>query len=110
LCMGTKMSAKSKNVNNAYFILTYLLSFLSGIAVLVLYGDTNSRLKLHALQAILLGIISVVVAAIFNLLLPPLGSISGLLIWVYGMYIGLEAYSGNDIDIPIVSEFAHSLA
>ncbi len=95
---------------NAYYILIYLFSALSGLAALVLLDNIDSRMRLHALQSIILGIIAVVLGVLLGFLIPSLGSAVGMLIWAYGMYIGLEAYSGKDVDIPIISDFAHTLA
>ncbi len=97
-------------VDRTYFIVAYLFSLISGIVVLLLYGDLDKRLRFHSLQSITLSIIAIVVSVLFGFLSPILSSIIFLLIWAYGMYLGLEAYAGNDVDIPIVSDFVHSIA
>ncbi|MCL5442227.1 MAG: hypothetical protein M1603_00895 [Candidatus Marsarchaeota archaeon] len=112
MIMPTKTDPKTHRTgeDSSYFIITYLLSLLSGVVMLFLYGDIDKRLKFHSLQAITLGMIAVVVSVLFGFLSPVLSSILFLLIWAYGMYIGLEAYAGRDIDIPIVSDFVHSIS
>jgi uncharacterized membrane protein len=64
-------------------------------------------MKFHSMQAILLGVVSIIIAVIFGLI--SFGLVSGiinLLIWVYGLYVGLEAYSGNDVTIPLITDYA----
>jgi hypothetical protein len=36
---------------------------------------------------------------------PVLSALLGLLIWVYGLYIGFKAYNGVDVEIPIITDF-----
>lgn len=108
-CTWKQKKVSGVKVDPAYFIITYLFSLISGILMLLLYGSLDRRLKLHSLQAIMLGIVSVVAASLFGVIFPILRMLLGTLVWVYGMYIGLEAYAGTDIDIPIISDFAHSL-
>jgi Chloroplast import component protein (Tic20). len=110
--MPTKTDQKTNKtgIDKSYFIITYLFILLSGVVMLLLYGSRDKRLKFHSLQAIALGIIAIVVSVLFGLLSPILSSLISVLIWVYGMYIGLEAYAGKDVDIPVVSDFVHSIS
>ena len=59
---------------------------------------------LHRLQAIFLGII------IFVILYLPffhaLWILLGLLLWLYGMWIGIKAHQGEDIEIPLIGDYA----
>ena len=102
-------SKKSKdggqnNVRNAIFIFAYLFEWLSGIIVYVL-AEGNKREKLHAMQAIVLGVCAIAVSIIFGFTVPVLSALLGLLIWVYGLYIGFKAYNGVDVEIPIITDF-----
>jgi hypothetical protein len=36
---------------------------------------------------------------------PLLSSVLSLLIWLYGLYVGFEAYSDRDVKIPWISGF-----
>jgi len=94
--------------DNAFFIIAYVLEIVTGIIVLLIKSDDDKRLKLHSFQAIFLGIIAIVIAVLFGLipLIGLAGNVIGLLIWLYGLYIGLEAYRGNDIVIPYITEYA----
>ncbi len=89
------------------FIFSYFLLWISGIAVFILYGNKNKRLKFHAMQAIVYGIALTVFDVVFGWL-PIFGipvHIAAFLLWIYGLYVGYEASQGNDILIPIISGF-----
>ncbi|MDE1854940.1 MAG: hypothetical protein KGH57_01295 [Candidatus Micrarchaeota archaeon] len=81
------------------FIVAYVLTWLTGIIVFLAAGG-NKRLKRHAVQAILIGIIMWIVAAV-----PLIGSILFILLWIYGLYLGYNGYLGKDIAIPVVSDY-----
>ena len=89
---------------DAVYILTYFFTVLSGIIV-YLVSSSNSRRRFHALQAILLWIVAVVLGFI-----PVLGWLIALLIWLYGLYIGIEAYNGKDMMVPVLGDWAKGSA
>ena len=95
---------EQSNFKNAIFIFAYLFEWLSGIIVYVL-AEGNKREKLHAMQAIVLGVCAIAVSIIFGFTVPVLSALLGLLIWVYGLYIGFKAYNGVDVEIPIITDF-----
>lgn len=99
--------------NNVWFIIAYIIPLITGILVLLINGDKNKRLKLHAIQAIFLGIAIIVVSIIFGLLalvsfglLGVLGTLIELILWLYGIYVGFEAYNGKDVPIPTITDYA----
>jgi uncharacterized membrane protein len=96
----------------SYFILAYILTLVTGIAVLILGGESDWRLKLHAFQAIFLGIVMVVVGIVFGLIpfFGGIGIVINVLIWLFGIYVGLHAYKGNDIEIPLITYYARQYA
>ena len=84
------------------YIFAYLLTWISGILVYITLGQKNKRMKFHALQAIMLGIAAFIIAWI-----PiPFFFLIGFLLWLYGMYVGVVAYNGRDISMPIIGEYA----
>ncbi len=94
------------------FIFCYLLTWLSGIIVYVLYGSKNKDLRFHAIQAILLGVI-ISVIGIIPLILPFNSYFFSLLIdlvililWLYGIYVGYKASQGVDISMPVIGDLA----
>ncbi|MCL4363404.1 hypothetical protein M1439_03075 [Candidatus Marsarchaeota archaeon] len=99
------MAGKKDDVRVLY-IFAYLLEWLSGIIILFAFGKDDKKLRKHSLQAILLGIISIIVVSFFSIMAIPLfGSAIALLVWLYGVYIGFEAYMGREISIPLISEY-----
>ncbi len=105
----TKESDKTKdNEKDLTYILNYLLLWITGVLVYLTKGN-DKRMKFHAVQAILLGVLSAILSIIFNILLLPVVSlVSSTVVWLLGMYIGFMAYNGKDITIPFVSKFAES--
>jgi uncharacterized membrane protein len=94
-----------KNKGDIIYIFTYLLSWLSGIIVFVTRGQEDKRIKFHSLQAIFLGITAVVLEFVL-FFIPSLGSVLAFLIWLYGMYIAVKAYEGEDIKVPVIADYA----
>ena len=94
-----------KNKGDIIYIFTYLLSWLSGIIVFVTKGQDDKRMKFHSLQAIFLGITAVVLEFVL-FFIPSLGSVLAFLIWLYGMYIAVKAYEGEDIKVPVIADYA----
>ena len=69
------------------------------------HPGTDKRKKQHSIQAIILGIIAVILTFI-----PFIGWVVDVLIWLYGLYVGYMASQGTDMDIPMVTEFAKKYA
>lgn len=94
------------------FIVSYLLLWVSGIVVYLLYGGRNKRLRFHAVQAVLYGIAVTILDIVFGIagaLLFPLGFVLGiviLLLWLYGLYVGYRAMEGEDIRITTIGDMA----
>lgn len=105
LIIFDKMAGKKDDVRVLY-ILAYLLEWLSGIIIFFAFGKDDKKIRKHSLQAILLGIISIITVSFFSIIgLQLFGSAIALLIWLYGMYVGFEAYQGKEISIPFISEY-----
>ncbi len=105
----------TKNVHDkAWLIAAYIVPYMiSGIVALFLKGESDAKVKLHSLQSIFLGIAMIIIAVVFDVLsftgVSLMGVIGALLVvflWLYGIYAGLEAYSGRDIVIPVVTDYA----
>ncbi len=100
-----KGTSQSKPDNkNLMFLFAYLLEWLSGLIVFFIAGE-DKRLKFHGMQAIGLGIIAAVLGVILDFVFFPLAGLVGLLIWLYGMYIGYEAYTGKDVKVPVLGDY-----
>lgn len=94
------------------YIFAYLLTWLSGIIVLLLNQGRDKNMRFHALQAIVLGI-AITVIGVFSILFPfPVSLFVDMftfLLWLYGIYVGYRAYQGVNIRIPAIAEIAEGM-
>ncbi len=97
------MKQKQKE-DQILYIVAYVFTIISGAIIYLFFSEGNKRLKLHSEQAIILGIIILVIDAIL-FLVPYIASLLGLLIWLYGLYVGFKAYNGVDVKIPYITDF-----
>lgn len=92
---------------NGFYILIYLLLWITGVIAYFTKGKNDKRVKHHAIQAILFGIFSAIISVVLTIAsLGFISFITSVLIWIYGMYIGYEAYVGKDVNIPYISNYA----
>ncbi len=104
--MVMEKKTKSGNDNIVYF-LAYLLLWLTGIIVYLTSGRSDKKAKFHAIQAIFLGVIGIIISVFFSILYVPLvSSLLNFLIWIYALYVGFQAYNGVEVDIPYITEYA----
>ncbi|MGC9144762.1 MAG: DUF4870 domain-containing protein [Nitrososphaeria archaeon] len=94
-----------KERGNIIYIFTYLLTWITGLIIFLTEGQKNNRMKFHSLQAIFLGITAIVLDLIL-FFVPFLGPFLVFLIWVYGMYIAVKAYNGEDVKAPVIGDYA----
>jgi uncharacterized membrane protein len=103
------MAKSSEDEKSIGYIVNYLFLWLSGVIIYFTEAKKDSRIKFHAIQAILLGIFSAIVGIVFNLLsLSIVAVVASLIIWLYALYVGYEAYSGTDVVIPLISDYAEA--
>ena len=86
--------------------LAYVLSWLTGIIVLLIAGD-NKFLKFHAMQSIVFGILLTIISVIFSMFFC-IGSIIWLVGWVYTLYGAYLVYSGKPFRIPVIADFVEN--
>ena len=99
-----KQQPKRDDAERVIYIIAYLFIWLSGLIVYVTEGEMNKRAKFHALQSVFLGII------IFILAFIPFVNMIALALWILGVVIGVIAYTGQDIMIPWIGEYAKRYA
>ncbi|MCL4871791.1 MAG: hypothetical protein KJ063_22765 [Anaerolineae bacterium] len=77
-------------------LLSMIFMPLVGIIALLM-EDKKSRpfIKYYAVQSIILGILFFILS----------GVCVGILVWVYGIYIGVKAYGGEYVTIPVITDF-----
>ena len=92
---------------NLLLAICYFFGVLGGIVTLVLAKD-DKKLKFHALQSIILGVVAWVaiiltVWFIIGLVLIPL-------YWLYAVYLAYLAYTKQEVKVPIVYKYAEEMA
>ncbi len=92
---------------NVAALLCYVFWWLGGIVFLVLEPN-NKNIKFHAWQSIIISVPFFIVAIIFSVI-PHIWFI-GTILWVGGwvllLYVGLMAYQGRKIVVPIAGPLA----
>jgi len=74
--------------------------------ITLLMNDKNSRpfIKYHNIPALILGVVEVIVAIILSFI--PVVSCLGGLLWIINIVYAVKANSGNNTDIPVITEFS----
>lgn len=82
-------------------LLAYVLTPLFPI-IIMLMADKKERpfLKAHNMQALIWGVIIVVVALVSSFLC----GIPAMLLWLVGCYWGYQAYQGQFVEIPVLTD------
>ena len=81
-------------------LVAYILSWLTGIIVFLIAKDRLA--KFHGMQALILGIIGLVISFI-----PFVGWLVSFVIWLYGLYVAIVyAHKGVMYKIPYIGEYA----
>jgi uncharacterized membrane protein len=84
-------------------LLTYVFTPIVPIIILLMEDKKNRPfIKYHNAQALVLGIINAIVGFFFWLAFPLC---INLLIFVYLIYLGIKAYQGEMVTIPVVTDF-----
>ena len=100
--MGSDMEITDDD--RLWAMLAYILSPLVPI-ILLLIEEKKDRpfIKAHNMQALVLGLVSVVVATLLGWLVFPLCLNLGL--FIYAIYLGMQAYQGKMVTIPVITDF-----
>lgn len=92
----SNFSSEVTSDDKLWALLAYIFSPLVPI-ILMLMEDKKNRpfIKAHNAQALILGIITVLTS----------GFCIGLLVWVYQLYLGFQAYQGKTVEVPVITNF-----
>jgi uncharacterized protein len=90
------MSSDITSDDKLWAALAYVFSPLVPI-ILMFMDDKKNRpyIKANNMQALILGIITAVTSAFCI----------GILVWFYQLYLAYQAYQGQTINIPIITDF-----
>ena len=91
----TDFNSEVTSDDKLWAALTYVFSPIVPI-ILMLMEDKKNRpfIKAHNVQALILGIITVVTS----------GFCIGILVWFYQLYLAYQAYQGKTVEIPVITK------
>lgn len=92
----SNFSSEVTSDDKLWALLAYIFSPLVPI-ILMLMEDKKNRpfIKAHNGQALILGIITVLTS----------GFCIGILVWLYAIYLGFQAYQGKLVNVPVITDF-----
>ena len=86
-------------------LLSYIFTPLIPIIMLLLEDKkTRPFIKLHAIQALVFGAVAYLISSILAPVVG-IGCITGLAALGYSIYLGVKAYGGESVEIPLVTNF-----
>lgn len=77
-------------------LLGYVFPLIALIALLMEDKKARPFVKYHAVQALILGVVAAILSSVCI----------GVLVWFYAIYIGFQAYQGQWVEVPMVTDFA----
>jgi uncharacterized membrane protein len=85
-------------------LLSWIFAPLVPIIVLLL-EDKKQRafIKYNAMQALVLGVVNMVVSGILGAVV--IGCFIGVAVFVYMVYLGVQAYNGKYVTVPMLTDF-----
>ncbi len=84
-------------------LLSWIFAPLVPIIVLLL-EDKKARpfIKYHAVQSLIVGALIVVLSTVT----AGIGCLVLWIVWFYQIYLGIQAYGGNWVTVPLVTDFS----
>jgi uncharacterized membrane protein len=77
-------------------LLSYIFCPIIGIVVLLMEDKKNRPfLRYHAVVSIAVGVVTIVLS----------WACVGIIVWAYGIYVGIKAYKGEMVEVPVITNF-----
>jgi uncharacterized protein len=75
--------------------------------IVLLLEDKKARpfIRYNAMQGLVAGIVAVVLSIILGIIIPCIGSLGGVAIWIYLIYLGIQAFGGKWVEVPVLTDF-----
>ena len=97
-------SADVTSYDKLWALLAYLFTPIIPIVILLMEDKKNRPfLRAHNMQALVIGIVNLVIALFLGWLFFPL-CLNGI-IFILLIYWGIKAYQGEMVNIPVVTDF-----
>jgi uncharacterized membrane protein len=102
--MAAQAGPEVTSDDKLWALLTYVFSPLVPI-IIYLMEDKKNRpfIKAHNAQALVLGLVNIVLSVVLGWTL--ILSCVPLLVWFYLVYLGIQAYGGKYVEIPVITNF-----
>ena len=100
----TNIESEITSDDKLWALLAYVLSPLIPVIILLMEDKKNRPfLKEHNAQALVLGLINLILGTVlsFTVVLACVP----LLIWIYMVYLGIQAYQGQSVTVPVITDF-----
>jgi uncharacterized membrane protein len=90
----TNFNPEVTSDDKLWALLAYIFSPVVPIIIMLMEDKKNRPfLKAHNAQALILGIITVITSSFCV----------GILVWFYAIYLGVQAYNGKLVEIPVIT-------
>jgi uncharacterized membrane protein len=85
-------------------LLSYIFAPIIPLIMLLIEEKKNRPfLKFHAVQSLILGIIEVIFYIVLGWVF--VGFCLGLVVWGYMIYLGIKAYGGESVKVPVITDW-----
>ena len=102
--MAGQAAPEATSDDKLWCLLTYVFSPLVPVIILLLEDKKNRPfIKAHNGQALVLGLVNIVLSIVLGWTL--ILSCVPLLVWFYLVYLGIQAYGGKLVEIPVITKF-----
>ncbi len=103
------MSADATSDDKLWALLAYIFTPIVPIIILLMEGKKNRPfIRAHNAQALILGIIIVILGAVIGPFTLGILSCVGVLLWFVCIYWGIQAYNGKYVEVPVVTNWVKS--
>ena len=102
---ATPASPEVSSDDRLWVLLCFFIAPLFPLITLFLDDKKNKPfIKYHTIPTLILGIVEIVVVGILAFI--PFVNCLTPFIWIINLVLGLKAYKGVNVDIPIITNFA----
>jgi len=102
-----EISSDATSDDKLWALLAYVIPIIIPIVILLTEDKKNRPfIKAHAFQALLWGILYVIISTVTSAIF--IGLCIGPLSWVLSIYWGYQAYQGKYVNIPVITNFVKS--
>lgn len=96
--------AEVSDDSKLWALLSWILTPFVPIIVLLLEDKREVRfIKYNAIQALVVGAIGYILTTVLSAVL--IGCFIGIAVLAYTIFLGIKAYQGNWVTVPVVTEF-----